>query len=98
MKMRMIQSKENWWFMYILEIDDGLYVGITSRNPLERWIEHINGHGATVMKTNKFLSVLEVDLLGFISRQQAEGIENEVTHHLKKVYGERFVTGGKFVH
>lgn len=84
------------WWLYILKLEEGKwYVGITSKTPQERFIEHKH-HKRAAYWTIKYKPI-EIELfedLGIVSREHAEAYENKTTRELMKERGLNNVRGG----
>jgi len=86
----------NRWWMYILELENGKwYVGITSKDPEERFREHKLGKRAAYWTMlHKPLRIERFEDLGVVSRDHAEEYENKITRMLMKERGLNNVRGG----
>lgn len=86
---------KNWW-LYIIELEnDKWYVGITSKTPEERFLEHVH-HTRAAYWTMKY-KPLKIELtedLGIVSQEHAEKYENKITRDLMKERGINNVRGG----
>ncbi len=84
------------WWLYILKLEsDKWYVGITSKQPSERFEEHRLGKRAAYW-TMKY-KPLEIELiedLGIVSKEHAEKYENKIARLLMKERGLNNVRGG----
>lgn len=79
-----------------MRLEDGkFYVGITSKSPEERFIEHKLGKRAAYW-TKKYrpIDIESYEDLGTVSREHAEEYENKVTRSLMKERGLNNVRGG----
>lgn len=84
------------WRLYILKLEhEKWYVGITTKDPKERFQEHLlQKRGAYwTMKHQPLAVELEEDL-GIVNKEHAEKYENEVTRKLMRERGLNNVRGG----
>ena len=91
----MYQEKRRWW-LYILKLDqDKWYVGITTKDPQERFLEHRH-HKRAAYWTMKYkpLEIVLTEDLGIVSKEHAEKYENKITRSLMKERGINNVRGG----
>ena len=92
----MVANQNVRWWLYILELEDNKwYVGITSKSPEERFVEH-SQHKRAAYWTMKHKPV-KVELfedLGIVSKTHAEEYENKITRKLMKERGLNNVRGG----
>lgn len=89
------ETKRRWW-LYILQLENNKwYVGITSKTPEERFVEHKLGKRAAywTMK-HKPVAIELVEDLGVVSKEHAEKYENKITRELMKERGLNSVRGG----
>lgn len=86
----------NRWWMYILELENGKwYVGITSKDPEERFKEHVLGKRAAYWTMlHKPIRLERFEDLGVVSMHYAEEYENKITRLLMKERGLNNVRGG----
>lgn len=92
----MTYQKYKRWHLYILALEnDKWYVGITSKTPEERFVEHRLGKRASywTMK-HKPLGIEKTEDLGVVSKEHAEIYENKITRSLMKERGINNVRGG----
>lgn len=89
------RDRVRWW-LYILKLENGKwYVGITSKQPEERFQEHKLGKRAAywTMK-HKPVEIELVEDLGIVTKIHAEAYENKITRTLMKERGLNNVRGG----
>lgn len=86
-------------WLYALKLEDRCYyVGKTTKdNPHDRIQEHMNGEGARWTKRHKFLAILEIRDIGFVTKAQATDLENELTLLYMRLLGYKKVRGGYIV-
>ncbi len=86
--------------IYVLRLEDGkFYIGMTSKTPQERFLEHKNGfYGAEWTKLYKPISIEQSKDLGFVSYEKAEEYENLITRKYIKKYGLNNVRGGNITY
>lgn len=89
------EAKKDYW-LYLLELDGGyLYIGITSRpNPRIRINEHFLGKGAEWTKLHEPVRVLSLKKLGYMTKQEAEALEENATQRFMDIYGYNKIRGG----
>lgn len=80
----------------MLQLEQGkFYVGITSKAPEQRMLEHKNGFmGAKWPKKYKPIKLLYKKDLGVISFKRAQEFENKAVRRYVKKYGLENVRGG----
>lgn len=98
-----IENKENpvrHYWLYILELRDGrLYVGITQRlDPYVRINEHLRGVGALYTQLNKVQRIHSIESLGYITKEEAQAIEHEITVKCMDIAGYNNVRGGNLTY
>lgn len=92
-----MSSNKNW-HLYILRCTEGkYYVGITSKTPEERFLEHKHKIRPAYW-TIKYLpqEVIYTENLGQIPKEKAEKRENRMVRACIKKYGLNNVRGGDF--
>ena len=89
------QKQANYW-LYMLELSGGyFYIGITAKsNPQLRIQQHYRGKGAQWTKQHKPFRTLSLKPLGYISKQEAEQIEQKETRKFMQIHGYNNVRGG----
>lgn len=85
------------YYLYVLLTLDFIYVGITSRYPPKRWLEHLSGEGAVTTANTKIISILDLEVFEYLSREEAENLENNKVKELRKEFGDNYVFGGKYI-
>lgn len=90
------QSTRKHYWLYVLTLRDGkYYVGITTKTPEVRYMEHKIGiRGAGWTQKHKPIAIFDRKDLGTVTRQQAERYENRVTRVYMDKYGYNNVRGG----
>ena len=88
-------DKNHHW-LYVLKLSGGnIYVGMTANiNPYNRIKMHFNGLGAKWTRMHQPIDVIEIRDLGECYKWQAEDVEEQLTMHYSKEYGEKKVRGG----
>lgn len=84
------------YYLYVLSTLDFIYVGITTRNPVVRWREHLNGNGGKSTAKTKIISILDLEVYENITKQEAEELENQKVKNLMAEFGSNNVVGGKY--
>ncbi len=75
--------------------EDKYYVGITTKSPEVRFLEHVNKkHGAYWTMKYEPLEILKAISLGVMTKADAAQIENKTTRELMRQYGINNVRGG----
>ncbi|MEZ6331114.1 MAG: GIY-YIG nuclease family protein [Candidatus Saccharimonadales bacterium] len=89
------QDKKQW-YIYVLKLEkDKYYVGITSQTVEKRYNEHKTGiRAANWTKKYKPVEIVHSRLLGIITKQDAEAIENKAVREYINTYGINKVRGG----
>jgi predicted GIY-YIG superfamily endonuclease len=82
--------------LYVLKLEGTkYYIGVTSKTPEERYLEHRNGfYGAEWTKIHKPIEIEQSKDLGFTTYEKAGVYENKVTRQYVKKYGIDNVRGG----
>jgi len=92
-----ICNKNNFWFLYVLFLEnESYYIGITLY-PQERINNHFNGLGANFTKRNKPISLIEIYCLNESNRKLCYTIESQKTKEYRIKYGSHKVIGGKYL-
>lgn len=91
-----MEEKNKHWWLYVLKLEqDNYYVGITTQSPEKRFWEHKNGiRGASWTGKYRPVEIVFKEDLGYISKVQAETIENRKTREYMKEFGLNNVRGG----
>lgn len=91
----MNENYKKWW-LYILKLEGGKwYVGITTKHPEERFLEHKLGKRAAYWTMeHKPIEIELVEDLGVVSKDHAEAYENRIARQLMKERGLNNVRGG----
>lgn len=92
----MNEQSEKTWHLYILRCAEGkFYVGITTKTPHERFIEHKHKVRAAYW-TIKYppQEIIHTEDLGRISKEKAEKRENQMVRACIKKVGINNVRGG----
>ena len=90
-----MQNNKKQWSLYVLKLEqDKYYVGITSKTVEVRFKEHLDGRAANWTKKYKPISIEHSRLLGVLSREDAEAIENKTVREYINTYGINKVRGG----
>ena len=89
------QDKKQW-YLYVLKLEkDKYYVGITSQTVEKRFNEHKTGiRAANWTKKYKPVEIVHSRMLGVITKQDAEVIENKAVREYINTYGINRVRGG----
>lgn len=89
------QDKKQW-YLYVLKLEkDKYYVGITSQTVEKRFNEHKTGiRAANWTKKYKPVEIVHSRMLGIITKQDAEVIENKAVREYINTYGINKVRGG----
>ena len=89
------QDKKQW-YLYVLKLEkDKYYVGITSQTVKKRFNEHKTGiRAANWTKKYKPVEIVHSRMLGIITKQDAEVIENKAVREYINTYGINKVRGG----
>lgn len=90
---------QDYYYIYTLLLEhDMIYVGQTTCF-IQRLKQHIaaTGAGALVTKKHRVLDVLDVTPIGWLTKEQAEEVENFCTMELIVRFGEKHVRGGTFI-
>ena len=89
------QDKKQW-YLYVLKLEkDKYYVGITSQTVEKRFNEHKTGiRAANWTKKYKPVEIVHSRMLGVITKQDAEVIENKAVREYINTYGINKVRGG----
>lgn len=89
------QDKKQW-YLYVLKLEkDKYYVGITSQTVEKRFNEHKTGiRAANWTKKYKPVEIVHSRMLGIITKQDAEVIENKAVREYINTYGINRVRGG----
>jgi predicted GIY-YIG superfamily endonuclease len=91
----MHQENRRWW-LYVLKLEqEKWYVGITTKDPQERFFEHVH-HKRAAYWTMKYkpIAIEMTEDLGIVSKEHAEKYENKVARGLMKERGINNVRGG----
>lgn len=93
-------NKIRHYFLYVLKLEDKkFYIGVTSKNPEERFLEHKNGfYGAEWTKIHKPLSIEQTVDLGITDYKKAEEYENKITRKYIQKHGLNNVRGGNITY
>lgn len=88
-------AARHWW-LYVLKLEqDKWYVGITSKTPKHRFLQHIHGFaGANWTRKYHPLEIHDKHYLGEVPLGQAQAYENTVTREYIRKYGIDNVRGG----
>lgn len=93
-----MNPKKYYWLYVILLEEDKYYVGITAhKDPQTRINEHMNKGGykpAKWVQRYPYKATVSTEDLGYISKSEAESLENIRTLELMKLYGYQNVRGG----
>lgn len=91
---RMSNQKQYW--LYVLKLTDNkFYVGVTSKDPEERYEQHRNGYlAARWTKLYKPIKIEQVLDLGVITYEKAQLGENWATRKYIEAHGLDNVRGG----
>ena len=89
------QDKKQW-YLYVLKLEkDKYYVGITSQTVEKRFNEHKTGiRAANWTKKYKPVEIVHSRMLGIITKQDTEVIENKAVREYINTYGINKVRGG----
>ena len=89
------QDKKQW-YLYVLKLEkDKYYVGITSQTVKKRFNEHKTGiRAANWTKKYKPVEIVHSRMLGIITKQDTEVIENKAVREYINTYGINKVRGG----
>lgn len=84
------------YYLYVLKLEGKkFYIGVTSKQPQERFLEHKNGfYGAEWTKLYKPIAIEQTVDLGITTYSKAETYENKITHVYIRKYGLNNVRGG----
>lgn len=93
-------NKIKRYYLYVLQLEQNkYYVGVTSKDPNERFNEHkIGFYGAEWTKIYKPLKIDQSIDLGLTSYAKAEEYENKVTRKYIEKYGIENVRGGNLTY
>lgn len=96
----MSRLKQKRYWLYVLKLEDSkFYIGVTSKTPEERYLEHKNGfYAAEWTKIYKPLAIEQSKDLGFTTYEDAENYENKVTRKYVEKYGIDNVRGGNLTY
>lgn len=94
------KQKPRHYYLYVLKLENKkYYVGVTSKKPEERFIEHRNGfYGAEWTKIHKPLSIEQTVDLGITTYEKAEEYENKITRVYIQKHGINNVRGGNITY
>lgn len=92
----MTEEPHKRWWLYVLKLESNKwYVGITSKSPEERFMEHKLGKRAAYWTMRyKPIEIELIEDLGLVSKIHAEQYENKITRSLMKERGLNNVRGG----
>jgi predicted GIY-YIG superfamily endonuclease len=93
-------KQQKRYSLYVLKLEQGkYYVGITSKKPEERFLEHKNGfYGAEWTRLYKPIKIDQVKDLGEVEYSKAEEYENKIARIYIKKYGLNNVRGGNITY
>lgn len=92
----MEKSENKHWWLYVLRCEhDKWYVGITTKTPEERFVEHHdNIRGAAWTREHKPIELFDTRSLGMVSEKRAKFAENRAVRKYIRRYGLDNVRGG----
>ena len=93
-------KKPKQYYLYVLKLQGKkYYIGVTSKQPEERFIEHKNGfYGAEWTKLYKPISIEQTVNLGVTTYKKAEEYENKITRVYIRRHGLNNVRGGNITY
>lgn len=92
-------SKQKHYWLYVLKLEnDKFYIGVTSKSPEERYLQHRNGYlAANWTKLHKPIAIEQALDLGFVTYEKAQIGENWATRRYIEAHGLDNVRGGDIV-
>ena len=93
----MLEDDSSYWYLYVLECEDGCYYVGTTKSVTSRFQEHQSGKGSNFTKIHKPIRVVEHWCTGETDRQKAYIVESAITIKYALEFGGEVVKGGKYL-